>query len=354
MIGRDDFVVCLGDVIRGATSLPSLKRLGGCPGAPPPQRLACRPAPPDEQNLAAYLAVLHDAGRRPQRRVDPPPVGPRQSPTWDCDSPCARHHAASSKAVSPTARSVRWRPVEQFGGSARRGARGRGPSGTSRRRTCPRRFSSRLASGLPPGSNCLSPDEPRHAGVDRLFEQMLEVSPKPERDPLGDACFDPPLRIHQRAGAEPLCSASSRSRSTSSRAAPPEGDRNPYRRRSSARGSCRGLGPHRIVGELVPVEVELAADETHGGRRHELAGSQQAARLAEHARCCGGAVWPRCSAGPRRLGVAPPQRPPPVAAGRTEPTSAGWAGLSLTDVCRTLNETWHKIHGGARRKRPAP
>ena len=30
------------------------------------------------------------------------------------------------------------------------------------------------------------PDE-RHAGVGRLFEQMLEVSPKPGRDPLGDA-----------------------------------------------------------------------------------------------------------------------------------------------------------------------
>ena len=26
------------------------------------------------------------------------------------------------------------------------------------------------------------PDEPRHAGVGRLFEQMLEVSPKPGRD----------------------------------------------------------------------------------------------------------------------------------------------------------------------------
>ena len=44
-----------------------------------------------------------------------------------------------------------------------------------------------------------------------------------------------------------------------------------------------GLGPDRVVGELVPVQVELASDEIHDGRRHELAGSQQAARVAEHA-----------------------------------------------------------------------
>ena len=35
-----------------------------------------------------------------------------------------------------------------------------------------------------------------------------------------------------------------------------------------------GLGPHCVVGELVPVQVELAADEIHDGRRHELPGSQ--------------------------------------------------------------------------------
>ena len=33
---------------------------------------------------------------------------------------------------------------------------------------------------------------------------MLEVAPKPGRDPLGDASFDPALRVHQRVGAEPL------------------------------------------------------------------------------------------------------------------------------------------------------
>ena len=44
-----------------------------------------------------------------------------------------------------------------------------------------------------------------------------------------------------------------------------------------------GLGPYRVVGELVPNQVELASDEIHDGRRNELARSQQAARVAEHA-----------------------------------------------------------------------
>ena len=48
------------------------------------------------------------------------------------------------------------------------------------------------------------PDEPRHAGVDRLFEQMLKVAPKPGRNPLGDAGFDPAFRVDQRVGADPL------------------------------------------------------------------------------------------------------------------------------------------------------
>ena len=43
-----------------------------------------------------------------------------------------------------------------------------------------------------------------------------------------------------------------------------------------------GLGPHRVVGEFVPIQVELASDEIHDGRRNELARSQQAARVAEH------------------------------------------------------------------------
>ena len=70
------------------------------------------------------------------------------------------------------------------------------------------------------------------------------------RDPLGDAGFDPAFRFDQRVGAEPQ----------------------------------QGLGRRRVVGEVVTVqvEVELASDEIHDGRRHELARSQQAARVAEH------------------------------------------------------------------------
>ena len=45
--------------------------------------------------------------------------------------------------------------------------------------------------------------------------------------------------LRTRSSFDCACGASSRSPSTSSRAAPPEKDRNPYRRRGSARCSCR-------------------------------------------------------------------------------------------------------------------
>ena len=68
-----------------------------------------------------------------------------------------------------------------------------------------------------------------------------------------------------------------------------------------------GLGPHRVVGELVPNQIELASDEIHDGRRNELARSQQAAQgggartaAARSPACCGNAAGPRCSAGLRR------------------------------------------------------
>ena len=48
------------------------------------------------------------------------------------------------------------------------------------------------------------PHEPRHAGVDRLFEQLLEVAPQPGRHPLGDAGLDAAFRVDERVGAEPL------------------------------------------------------------------------------------------------------------------------------------------------------
>ena len=44
-----------------------------------------------------------------------------------------------------------------------------------------------------------------------------------------------------------------------------------------------GLGPLRIVGEFVSVQVELAADEIHDGRRNQLARGHQPARVAQHA-----------------------------------------------------------------------
>ena len=154
------------------------------------------------------------------------------------------------------------------------------------------------------------PDEPRHAGVGRLFMQMLEVAPKPGRDPLGDARFDPALRINQRVGAEPLDRRRGRqdgSRVTAGLDEPAhqalvrlrllrffaepvsELTRRAARIEPESVQAAQlgkmlvpGLGPDRVVGEVVPVQVELASDEIHDGRRHELARSQQVARVAEH------------------------------------------------------------------------
>ena len=47
------------------------------------------------------------------------------------------------------------------------------------------------------------PDEPRHAAAGRLFEQMLEVAPKPGQDPLGDARLDPALGSWPATGGRP-------------------------------------------------------------------------------------------------------------------------------------------------------
>ena len=238
------------------------------------------------------------------------------------------------------------------------------------------------------------PNEPRHAGVGRLFEQMLEVAPKPGRDPLGDARFDPALCGHQRVGAEPLDRRRGRqdgSRASAgldepahqvlvrlrlfrffadpldelTRRAAREG---PESVQASQLGQVLvpGLGPDRVVGELVPGQVELASDEIHDGRRHELARSQQAARVAEHAQLQREAELV-AGAPPHTdvlqvlvaQGVVPQQVRLALRQGEQgRPLPAGQDGspchsLSL-DVCRTLNETWNKIRGGARRKRTAP
>ena len=89
--------------------------------------------------------------------------------------------------------------------------------------------------------------------------------------------------LRTRSSFDCAWGASSRSCSTSSRAAPPENDRNPYRRRSSARCSCRVSDRARVVAELLPVEKELATDEVHDRWRNELARGQQPARVAEDA-----------------------------------------------------------------------
>ena len=54
---------------------------------------------------------------------------------------------------------------------------------------------------LLPGSNGLSQTNRVTLESAVSIEQMLEVAPKPGRDPLGDARFDPALRVHQRDGA---------------------------------------------------------------------------------------------------------------------------------------------------------
>ena len=155
------------------------------------------------------------------------------------------------------------------------------------------------------------PDEPRHAGGKCFVEQMFQCAPKPGRNPLGDAGFDPAFGIDQRVGAQPL----DRRRDRQDRSCLPAGIDEPARQvlvrprqrrlfaepvveltRRGARERPEsvqpaqlgkmlvpGLGAHRVVGELVPVQIELAADELHDRRRNELPRSQQAARVAEHA-----------------------------------------------------------------------
>ena len=149
------------------------------------------------------------------------------------------------------------------------------------------------------------PDEPRHAGVDRFVEQMLQFAPKPGRNPLGDAGFDLAFGVDQRVGADPLDCR--RGRQDRSRA--PAGTDEPARqvlvrprqrrlfaepvaeltRRAARAESVQpaqlgkmlvpGLGPHRVVGQFVPVHVELATD--HDRRRNELARSRRSSRTPE-------------------------------------------------------------------------
>ena len=155
------------------------------------------------------------------------------------------------------------------------------------------------------------PHEPRHVAVDRLAEQVLKSTAKSGWNAFSDAGFDPAFGVDQCVGAKPL----DRRRGRQDRPRLPAGIDEPARqilvrprqrclfaepiaeltRRVVREGPesvqpaqlgkmlVPSLGPHRVVGQLVPVEVELAADEIHHRRRNELARSQQAARVAEHA-----------------------------------------------------------------------
>ena len=149
------------------------------------------------------------------------------------------------------------------------------------------------------------------------------------------------LRVHQRVGAEPLDRRRGRqdgsrvtagldepahqvlvrlrlfplrrgSRSTSSRATPPGKDRNPYKTAQFGQMLVPGLGPHRVVGELVPVQVELAA----------AAGPPP---VAVGRRTCRPAAW-ACGCSPARACRSTP-RPRPAAScsasSRRWPSSSG-------------------------------
>ncbi len=128
----------------------------------------------------------------------------------------------------------------------------------------------------------------------RSSREVLEVASKPGRNPFGDAHFDPAFRVDRRVGG-PL--GRRRGRQDGSRAATgldepahqvvvrllplrffaepvsdltrrtAEKDWNPCKRRGSARMIAPGLGPRHVVGEFVPVQVELPSDKptTTGG-----------------------------------------------------------------------------------------
>ena len=156
------------------------------------------------------------------------------------------------------------------------------------------------------------PHEPCHAGVDRLFEQMLEVAPQPGRHTRSA------MRASMRRSASTSASAQRRSivvvagrmvrgrrqASTTLRTGPrstapavllrgvPRRAHTPRRYREGPESVqaaqlrqmlVPGLGPHRVVAEILSVQVELAAGEVHDRRRNELARGQQAARGAEDA-----------------------------------------------------------------------
>ena len=114
-----------------------------------------------------------------------------------------------------------------------------------------------------------------------------------------------------------------------------------------------GLGPHRVVAELLPVQMELASDEVHDRRGNELARGQQSTRVAEDAQLQREAEL--VAGTPPDLdvlqvlvaqGVAPR-----VAEGKTGPTSAGRSGrfsVPCSFTGRMRNVDWDTAYDTGR------
>ena len=269
------------------------------------------------------------------------------------------------------------------------------PSGTARRRRCSRRSSSRLAAAeLLPGSNCRSQ-------TNRVTPASTVSSSRCSRSRRSPGGTRSAMRASIRRSASTSASAQSRSivvvagrmvrvrrqastnlRTRSSfdcawgassrkpldelpRRAAREGPE-PVQAAQLRQMLVPGLGPHRVVAELLPVQVELAADEVHDHRGNELARGQQTARVAEDAQLQREAqlvagtppdldvlqvlVAQGVVAQQVRLALRKGKQGRPLPAGQDgSPCHA----LSL-DVCETLIGTRPTIRGGTRQKPPAP
>ena len=244
----------------------------------------------------------------PSRRAEQRPSQLGECPKRLRDTFCRRSGRGSPprhrRRTSPTRR--RSRVIRCGGMSPKR------PSGTARRRRCSRRSSNRLASAeLLPGSNCLS-------HTNRVTPASTVSSSRCSRSRRSPGGTRSARRASIRRSASTSASAQKpldrrRGRQDGPRA--PTGLDEPpdqvlvrlrlrcffvepldeLTRRAAREGPesvqaaqlrqmlVPGLGPHRVVAELLPVQMELAADEVHDRRRNELARGQQAAWVAEDA-----------------------------------------------------------------------
>ena len=165
--------------------------------------------------------------------------------------------------------------------------------------------------GVVPGFELPEPHEARHAVVDRLLEQAVQAVAQIRPDPLGDASFDTAFRVHECIRTQPLdrrCRWQDRVRAPALVDEPAyqvlvracEFSLAPQTIADCARGTARerpepvqpvqlgkvivaSFDPCRVVREVVPVEVKLAADEVHDRARHEFARRQQAPGITQDA-----------------------------------------------------------------------